>query len=424
MLHLFKIYRPMFDGDAIFLEHCSRHMQIMAPHVEHDLLVINTPRPAQTPAVCATLSQIFYLSRRPISTSRRELALVWWFVTHLHRYDTVHVHVHCDWYFLIYLLARLTGKRLILSATLDDSVPNWISHYRPVLRPLARRFFRIFDTYVSVSPRLQAETISAVDPAKCFLLPYGVDVPAPEIGARSRIRGALGIPSCALVLIFVGGLCRRKDPLLLVQQMPAILRHYPHTWLLLVGPNLENDYVLDIKTTIAAAGINERVVFVGEVLDPHPYFAAADIMTFASRLEGFGIVVPEAMAHGLPVVVRRLPGVNDLFVKPGETGLFFDDAPGYLDAVLRLAGDPELGRTWGERGRALVEHSFNMRNVARKYLEIYGISDIDDPPISAPSAEEHLRKTARIGASCSVTSRRLHIRGSHAAAASPSSSSP
>ena len=408
VLHLFKIYRPMFTGEGVFLERCSRYMRTLAPHVEHDLLVINMPQPAQPQPVCSTLDRISWLSRGPMSEWRREIVLVWWFITNLHRYDTVHVRVHSDWYFLVYILTKLAGKRLILSATLDDSVPMWISRYRARLRPLARRLFRIFDGYVSISPRLQSEMVSAVDPAKCHLLPCGIDVPEPDASARGRTRAALGIPDDALVLIFVGGLCRRKDPMLLVEQLPDVLQQRPDTWLLLVGPDLEPDYIAEMKSLIARSGIGDRVIFVGEVLDPHPYFAAADIMTFASTLEGFGTVVPEAMAHGLPVVVRRLPGVNDLFVNHGETGFFFDDAAGYLNAVLRLAADPALRRSLGERARALVQRSFDMRAVARKYLDIYGFRDLGEPPSAAPSSAEAWREAARITASSSVINPRFH----------------
>ena len=88
---------------------------------------------------------------------------------------------------------------------------------------------------------------------------------------------------------------------------------------------------------VRALGLGGRVIFAGEQTNPHPYFAAADILVFASQMEGFGTVVPEAMAHGRAVVVRRLPGVNDDFVLEGETGSLFDTAEEYVAAFGNLA---------------------------------------------------------------------------------------
>jgi glycosyltransferase involved in cell wall biosynthesis len=408
VLHILKYYRPMFTGEGVFMERCTAFMNAEAPHIEHDLLVTHTPEPEKKPAICSTLQGVHYLIKRPLPSWRHELVLLLWCIRNLHRYDTVHVRTHADWYFTAYLLAKLMRRKLILSATLDDSVPVLIRQYRERLQPLARWVFRMFDGFVSISPKLQRETITCVAPDKCYLVPCGIDLlpPNPALGRRTRER--LGIPLDALALIFVGGLCRRKDPLFLVQHMPAILRHRPDTWLLLVGPNLEPDYVTTMHDFLRDAGIEDRVVFIGEVQDPHPYFDAADVMTFASHLEGFGTVVPEAMAHALPVVVRHLPGVNDLFVKPAETGYFFTDDATYLQAVLRLADDAPLRHAIGLQGRALVQQNFDMIQVARKYLSIYGMGDPTAPAVPA-TQDDVVAEVTRISTSSSVLNPRFHV---------------
>ncbi len=407
VLHLFKIYRPLFTGEGVFTERSSRAMAALAPEVEHDILVTSMPRPAEPVRVCSTLAEIHHLSARPLNQWQRELALFWWFLRRIHRYDTIHARVHVDWYFAIYLLARLTGRRLVLSATLDDSVPMWISQYRTGLRPLVRRLFRLFDAYISISPKLHAETASEVDPQRCHLLPCGIEIPPVDRDAARAVRDRLGIPEDALVLIFVGGLCARKDPMLLVRNLPTVLAERPDTYLLLVGPELEPDLVEEMRAFVQAEGLTERVKFIGEVMDPHPYFDAADIMTFGSKLEGFGTVVPEAMAHRLPVVVRRLPGVNDLFVRDGETGFFFDDEEGYRAAVTRLAGDAALRRRLGDAAHALVSERFDMEVVARRYLEIYGFPDTLDLPGSVGSTATAREAMTRVGTTASIFNRRM-----------------
>jgi hypothetical protein len=311
----------------------------------------------------------------------------------------VHFRTHADWYFLSYVMTRLAGRRLILSATLDDSLPVLIGHYRPRHRRVAALGFRLFHAYIGISPKLHEETQAvAADPARCHLLPCGVTVPPPVPGRRAQMRARLGLDPGDPLLLFVGGLCARKDPLFLIEALPAIRAAHPRARLALVGPPLEPDYVQRLN---AAAGEGGAVIFAGKQADPHPWFEAADLLVFASRMEGFGTVVPEAMAHGLPVVVRRLPGVNEGFVLAGETGFLFEDRAGFLAAVTRLLADPALRHRMGRAGAALAQREFGMRGIAARYLRLYGMAEaLHLPPAGTPATG--------LPATASITDPRFH----------------
>lgn len=407
VLHILQLFRPDFSGEAVFLERCSAMMHALDPSVEHDLLVTQTPEPARPPAIFGVIPRLTYLTRRPVSQLRHEVALLWWMARNLHRYHVVHVRAHADWYFLSYALAKLAGRRLVLSATLDDSVPGIIGRYSPSRQPVVRRLFRLFDAFVSVSAKLHQETSGVMPPERCHLIEYGLHLPGGSDRDRGlRMRAKLGIPQDALVLIFVGGLCARKDPMLLVRNHAAILERVPDCWLLLLGPELEPDYVRDMRRLAQAMKIEHRIVFAGQVDNPHLYFEAADVMTFASRLEGFGMVVPEAMGHALPVVVRRLLGVNDSFVQDGVTGFVLDGDAGYRDAVLRLAGDPALRRSMGLAGQVFVRSRYDPGGVARQYLHAYGLAP--PPAPDAAPVSTCLSEIAGSVRTASIPDRRFH----------------
>ncbi|MBS7812025.1 glycosyltransferase [Roseococcus pinisoli] len=401
VLHVLKYYRPAFTGEGVFLERSSAVMQEIEPGIAHDLLVTHTPQPAQEMAACSTLERVIYLSSKPVGTWRRQTALAAWFLRNLHRYDTVHFRTHADWYFVSYALARLMRRRLVLSATLDDSLPVLVGQYRSSLRRLATAGFRLFDAFVSISPKLMNETKGLADPERCHLVPCGITIPETAPGTRARLRLRLGIGAEDPVLLFVGGLCARKDPLFLVEAMPRILASHPRAHLVLVGPVLEPDHLHALTGAARMAGIEERVHLAGEQADPHPWFAASDLLVFASHLEGFGTVVPEAMAHGLPVVVRRLPQVNDGFVIEGRTGFLFDDADRYVAAVDGLLRDTAARARIGAAAKQLATERFGMGNVAATYLRIYGAR--------APAAS-HLeqRKATGLGSGASIFDTRFH----------------
>lgn len=401
VLHILKYYRPDFTGEGVFLERCSAVMQELAGGVEHDLLVTHTPRPDDPgeTATCSTLSRVIYLTSGPVGEGRRHAALFAWCAANLHRYDTVHVRTHADWYFLSYALARLFGRRLVLSATLDDSLPVLVSRYRPSLRRLAARGFGLFQHYVSISPKLQQETLGhGAAPAQCHLIPCGITVPARVPGRRDAVRARIGAAPGEPVMLFVGGLCERKDPLALVEALPAMREAVPGARLVLVGPELEPDYVTGLRQRITTLGLSAAVTLTGEQIDPHPWFEAADMFGFASRLEGFGTVVPEAMAHGLPVVARRLPGVNEDFVLSGQTGFLFEDQAGLVAGARSLASDAALRARLGAAGKALAEEKFGMRGVAARYLRVYGFTPTE--PVETPASG--------LGTSAAVFDRRFH----------------
>lgn len=88
-------------------------------------------------------------------------------------------------------------------------------------------------------------------------------------------------------------------------------------------------------------------------------------------VEPSGLVVAEAMAAGLPVVAGRPGGYTDL-VGDGVTGLVFEDTPGALAALRRLADDADLRLRLGQTGRRAVRAYFGPGYGARLLAALFG----------------------------------------------------
>lgn len=406
VLHVLKIFRPDFTGMGVFVERLVPVMDAVDDAVEHEMLAVDTPRPDHPHRFCSPMTRVVYLGRVGDAGShlRRELRLWLWLIRHGWRFDVVHFHTHVDRYFLAYVILKLLGRRLVLSATLDDSLPGLLATYRPSLQPLARRLFSQFDAFLALSPKLQKET-ATLAPERSHYVPIGIVMPEEDARQRGACRARLGFGADDLVMVFVGGICARKDPLFLVERLATLSSIEPRLRLLVIGPILEPEHKRAMDDLAARAGIAERIHYTGEVPDASDGLRAADLMVFASKLEGFGAVVIEALSHRLPVVARALPGVNDGFVIDGETGYRFDDADEFDRAVLRLAADPGLRERLGQRGRALVEARFDMVDVARRYLALYR-RPTDAPGGSEPSVG--LRPASAMKAYASAVHRRFH----------------
>jgi glycosyltransferase involved in cell wall biosynthesis len=100
--------------------------------------------------------------------------------------------------------------------------------------------------------------------------------------------------------------------------------------------------------------------------------AAADVLCLPSYREGFGVVVIEAGACGLPAIGTNIYGITDA-VEDGVTGLLFE--PGNVEALAgcmnRLAREPDLRATMGQGAREKALRDFPADAIARQLVQVY-----------------------------------------------------
>ncbi len=369
VLHVFKYFRPQFTGEGIFTERLARKFALLRPDLAHDILVTTTAAPVN-PTVLEDISAVHYLNDSGTAASQREIAT--WLAQNARRYAAVHYHTHVDRTFAGSLMLRLQGCRIILSATLDDSIPGLLQTYRPLLRPLIRQLFRLIGQFVAISPKLFSENNRYVSETKSALMPIGIAIPDLDATSSQACREKLSIPPEAQMLVSVGGICTRKDQLFLVQRVQELAKQNPNLLLVLVGPDVEPEYAGQVRKYVTDHGLGRHVRFAGYAEAPWDFYRAADIMVFASHEEGFGTVVIEAMAYGLPVVARHLPGVNDTFVEHGRSGFLFTRDDEFRAQLDQLLCDDAFRRRMGACGRDFVTAHYDIVDIAARYLELYG----------------------------------------------------
>jgi rhamnosyl/mannosyltransferase len=130
-----------------------------------------------------------------------------------------------------------------------------------------------------------------------------------------------------------------------------------------------------LQALAAQLGVQNRVVFLGEVEDLIPYYHAADVFALPSiaRSEAFGIVQLEAMACGRPVVNTLLDSEVPFVSIGGVTGLTVapENAEELAGAIRLLMDSPALRTQYGREGRVRVEAQFSAEAMIRRTLEIY-----------------------------------------------------
>jgi glycosyltransferase involved in cell wall biosynthesis len=297
------------------------------------------------------------------------------------QFHVVHLHGFSKKSFLFFLLARATGKKLVLkmtSAGYDDPLTLKARSW------LAFQIFSRVDCTVSVSPMLsELYRQSRLPLARLRTIPNGVDPErfhpvTPE--ERCAIRRELALPQESPIILFVGFFSRDKGPDLLFDAWKRIRAINSFgAGLVFVGATRSSYFEVDsflaskIRAEALALGAEKEVAFVDRALDIQKYYSAADIFVLPSTREGLPNALLEAMASGLPCVATSLSGVTDWLIRHGENGLIFPpgDAVALSDRLLQLLSNPEDGRALGERARETVLEQCSIHKVKEAYLDLY-----------------------------------------------------
>ena len=189
----------------------------------------------------------------------------------------------------------------------------------------------------------------------------------PDDRARTKIRNELSIPTGDMVFLYLGRLNRDKGLLDLASAFAGIDDTGVH--LLMVGPDEDR---IGPQILTLAEGNAKRVYFVGFAAKPEEYLAAADVLCLPSYREGFGTVVIEAAAVGIPAIGSRIYGLVDAIAE-NESGLLFEvrNVKELRNCMSALCNDKVLRTRLGRQARERVLAQFTSEKLALSWLGYY-----------------------------------------------------
>ena len=231
-----------------------------------------------------------------------------------------------------------------MSAFLADGDYPWRRGWRrTVFNAATRRGYAAADLIVTTSQGVADDLVTAFGVRRDHIavVPNPVDLDAVREAARESLDPAFERAWQAPVIVAAGRLAEAKNYPLLIDAM-AILRRSIDARLFILGAG---DEEAALRARIRERGLEYAITLCGFQKNPWKYIARADVFALSSHYEGFGNVLIEAMACGVPVVATVSAGTRDI-VRDGVDGVLVErhQPEAFAGALASVLGDPQRRR--------------------------------------------------------------------------------
>jgi glycosyltransferase involved in cell wall biosynthesis len=245
-------------------------------------------------------------------------------------------------------LARAAGLPYVVTVHGSDLYSNLV---RPAWRSALAEVVADASAVVCVSRALARDAVAEIgaDPARTVVVPDTYDAERFTFIERPPSMGPL-------TLVSVGRLVPVKGFDLLVRALARAVAEGVDARLVLIGAGPEESR---LRSLAEGLGLAERLRLAGAVTPDEmvEHLARADAFVSASRREGFGVAIVEALATGLPVLATRVGGPEDIVT---------------VDDGVLVAGDDVDALAEGIAALAARIDAYDRRSIARRAFERFG----------------------------------------------------
>jgi glycosyltransferase involved in cell wall biosynthesis len=211
-----------------------------------------------------------------------------------------------------------------------------------------------------------------VNPNFITLIYNGIDPErvCPEIiNNRDAVRRNLGISEDEFVIVSMGRLIHEKGFDILLDEFKTYRNKTGNGKLIIIGYGKESG---KLKEKASELNVAEHVIFTGKIDNPSELMRASDCFVLASRKEGFGITILEAMANGIPVIASDTGGIPEI-INDGENGILVDvkKKSSISKAIESIQSDKEMVEKFIGAGKTTALEKFHVKHTSARYEDLY-----------------------------------------------------
>lgn len=287
-------------------------------------------------------------------------------------FDVIHAHTFFFIGCLGAYLARM--RRLPLFFTYHTRFEDY-AHYLPVHQRVTKtQAIWISREFSNRCDRVIAPTADTADLLRSYgvttpfsILPGGVDLES--FGPANPVPQVIGKARPGPVLLSVGRLGKEKNLDFLLEAFAAFGQKRPDATLLIAG---DGPYRSELQRRAEELRCADRIVFLGalEQRELGAFYSHADAFVFTSLTETQGLVLTEALAHGLPVVAVDCPVTREIVV--GEAGILTElDPPKFSSALDEFLSESAVRRSARREAARTAAAPFSSDALATQLASLY-----------------------------------------------------
>ncbi|HBF88024.1 MAG TPA: hypothetical protein DDX39_05210 [Bacteroidales bacterium] len=308
-----------------------------------------------------------------------------YFISNILKHDLVIIYGSVMSHRLLIILAKLFGKKIIFRSTLinyDDF--NFLLNVNYISKIYRKFVYTRINGYFAINPSFSNIYIEFFGQNRMiFKSAQGVDINLfndINLNNKKNLKNRLRISPDKTIIISIGMLIQRKGYREIFETLQSLNQDFQY---LIIGhfEDTEDYFSKDIQAemtelyNLGKEKLGDKICFLGPKENIAEYLQCADIFLHNSNQEGTPNVLLEAMACGIPSVVRSLDGIDNYIVKNGVDGFIFKNEFEMILQINDLISNSELRSKIGVNAQKYIQENFDINIVARKFVNqfIYNI---------------------------------------------------
>ena len=235
-----------------------------------------------------------------------------------------------------------------------------------------KRYGKLVDMFIAISDNVRLRTIAlGCPPEKIITIHNGIIIPSlDDRGRLNEFAEKAGWANDVFIIGITGQMTATKGHEDLLEAFKIVFARNPSVRLVIGGKPKEPFYSL-LKKTVDENNMGAVVFFTGWIPDVSVFFKNINAFVLASRHEeGYGLVVAEAMAHKIPVVITESGGAVEI-VDDGISGLIVpkNNPKAMSEQLYKLSIDPVLSAQLGNNGSIKISRDFDLQKQTNKLTD-------------------------------------------------------
>lgn len=221
---------------------------------------------------------------------------------------------------------------------------------------------------ISINEKISALTQKICKKEKLSVILNGIDIQE-QLNNLNSAKNPYNIPDNAYIVGTVGRITHQKAPDIFVKCAKQIKEWLPNAYFIMVG---DGDERKKTEQLISALNLTKSFLITGWVDNTAQYVKFFDVAMLLSRWEGFGLVLPEYMIAGKPVVATNVDAIPSI-IDDNKNGLLInvDDFGAASTAVKKIYEDEQLREKISKTANKDVYVKYNAQRMALEHEELF-----------------------------------------------------